>query len=57
MWKQWSLTAWLNEGDKNSSYFHCRANQRNKRNQILGLEDGDGVWVEEEEAMGRVVES
>ena len=23
----------------------------------MGLEDGDGVWVEEEEAMGRVVES
>ena len=37
-------------------YFHCRANQRNRRNLILGLEDESGNWVENEGQMGRVVE-
>lgn len=25
-------------------YFHCRANQRNQRNLILGLEDDSSQW-------------
>ena len=46
----------MKEGDKNTRFFHCRATQRNKRNLILGLEDEVGVWVEEEEVLGKVVE-
>ena len=56
MWKQRSRNAWLKEGDSNTKYFHCQANQRNRRNHILGLEDENGVWIEEEAAMGKVVE-
>ena len=41
-WKQRSKNAWLKEGDSNTKYFHCRANQRNRRNHILGLEDENG---------------
>uniref|UniRef100_A0A7N2L4X2 Uncharacterized protein n=1 Tax=Quercus lobata TaxID=97700 RepID=A0A7N2L4X2_QUELO len=39
MWKQRSHSDWLKEGDRNTRYFHYRANQRNKHNFILGLED------------------
>ena len=42
MWKQRSKNAWLKEGDSNTKYFHCRANQRNRLNHILGLEDENG---------------
>ena len=56
MWKQRARNSWLKEGDRNIAYFHCRANQRNRRNLILGLEDDNGVWVEDETKMGGVVE-
>ena len=56
MWKQRSRNAWLKEDDNNTKYFHCRANQRNRGNHILGLEDEDGVWIEEEATMGKVIE-
>jgi len=39
MWKQRSCNAWLKEGDSNTKHVHCRANQRNHQNLILGLED------------------
>lgn len=52
MWKQSSRNTWLKEGDKNTTYFHCRTNQRNL---ILGLEDENSVWVEDEAEMGGVV--
>ena len=56
MWKQRSRTKWLKEGDKNTRYFHCRANQRNKRNYIVGLEDDAGAWWENEGQMGGLIE-
>ena len=56
MWKQRVRNTWLKEGDRNTAYFHCRANQGNKRNLILGLEDDNGVWIEDEANLGGVVE-
>ena len=34
-----------------------RANQRNKHNYILGLEDDFGIWIEDEDQMGRMASS
>ena len=55
MWKQRSHVEWLKEGDQNTRYFHCRANQRNKRSYILGFEDEFGDWIEEEGRIGEMV--
>ena len=57
MWKQCSYCDWLKEGDRNTRYFHCRANQRNKHNFIVGLEDEFGVWTEDEDQMGKLASS
>ncbi|KAE8708292.1 hypothetical protein F3Y22_tig00110348pilonHSYRG00365 [Hibiscus syriacus] len=36
-WFQRSRVAWLKDGDRNSSFFHARANGRRKKNRIEGL--------------------
>ena len=56
MWKQRSRNRFRKEGDRNISYFHCRANQRNRRNLITGLKDDNGTWIEDDAGMGKVVE-
>ena len=55
MWSQRAKTDWLRYGDQNSKYFHCRASARNKRNFIAGLENDLGLWVEEEDRIGELL--
>ena len=57
MWNQRSKTDWLRYGDQNSKYFHCCAMERNKRNFISGLEDDLGLWVEDENQIGDLLNS
>lgn len=52
MWKQHSRIEWLQYGDQNTMYFHCRAMERNKRNFISGLENEHGAWVEGKNHIG-----
>lgn len=56
MWRQRAHADWLKDGDRNTKYFHCHANQRNKHNLILGLEDESRLWVEDEDRVGNMVE-
>ena len=52
LWQQRSRVEWLKGGDLNTSYFHGRATQRNKRNYISKLLLDDGSVVEEPKLIG-----
>ncbi|XP_042962749.1 uncharacterized protein LOC122297028 [Carya illinoinensis] len=44
MWKQRSRVQWLKEGDRNSRFFHHKANARRKKNGFHQLQDECGNW-------------
>ena len=44
---------WLKAGDLNISYFHSRANQRNRRNYISKLVLDSGEALEDEHKIGK----
>ncbi|XP_074289262.1 uncharacterized protein LOC141614414 [Silene latifolia] len=46
----------LRDRDKNTNYFHHKAKQRNKRNDIAGIEDNGGHWRTGEDEILNVVE-
>ncbi|KAE8655251.1 hypothetical protein F3Y22_tig00117034pilonHSYRG01593 [Hibiscus syriacus] len=42
-WLQRSRVAWLRDGDKNTTFFHARANGRRKKNWIEGIEPDEEI--------------
>ena len=55
MWHQRSRVEWLKAGDLNTSYFHSRATQRNRRNFISKLTCEDGGVVKDEQKIGEMM--
>ena len=55
MWKQRSRVEWLQNGDRNTKFFHTVASQRQCKNRIEGLRDSKGVWHEEEGATEAII--
>ncbi|XP_012853795.1 PREDICTED: uncharacterized protein LOC105973319 [Erythranthe guttata] len=43
-WKQRSRIQWVQEGDRNTSFFHAKASTRKRANHIGGIEDNFGEW-------------
>ena len=52
LWHQRSRVDWLKAGDLNTSYFHNRANQRNRKNFISKLVLENGSILEEDHGVG-----
>ncbi|KAJ4840727.1 hypothetical protein Tsubulata_026272 [Turnera subulata] len=54
IWRQRSRNTWLTEGDRNTAFFHRKANQRRRKNHIEGLVDENGVLQTDQRDMERV---
>mgnify|MGYP004722246481 CR=1 FL=1 len=51
-WSQKARQKWLEEGDKNTNYFHACVAGRRKRNRIGLIQKRDGDWCQDEKEIG-----
>ena len=51
IWAQKARSEWLINDDRNSRYFHARANERRKRNFIGVLKNSEGEWIFDKERL------
>lgn len=55
-WYLRSRSSEIKDGDKNTKYFHHKASQRKKRNEIKGLTDAKGEWCTEEDEFEPIIQ-
>lgn len=55
-WKQRSKQFWLQEGDKNTQFFHMLESKRRKNNQLEKIKDDQGIWREKTDEIRGVIE-
>lgn len=44
IWRQRSRAIWSKEGDKNTKFFHGKASQRKKVNELKKIKDATETW-------------
>ncbi|XP_027086455.2 uncharacterized protein [Coffea arabica] len=54
-WSQKARVKWLQEGDKNTSFFHASVMSRRKQNRINGLKRRSGEWCRNEGEIGEEI--
>ncbi|XP_027174232.1 uncharacterized protein LOC113773826 [Coffea eugenioides] len=52
-WKQKARMRWLDQGDKNTKFFHSIVKQRRAQSMIHRVKDGEGNWITSAEDIGR----
>ena len=53
-WRQKSRVKWLQEGDKNTSFFHQSVMANRAKLHIHKLQDDEGNWITDPTAMGNL---
>ncbi|XP_061342522.1 uncharacterized protein LOC133288718 [Gastrolobium bilobum] len=51
LWYEKSRTQWINQGDRNTRYYHTKTIVRRKRGRIVELKDDNGSWIRDEEGL------
>lgn len=54
VWYQKSRGRWIDQGDRNTKYYHSKTLVRRRRNKVMMLKDNAGRWVLEEVGMRRL---
>ncbi|CAL8174658.1 unnamed protein product [Prunus armeniaca] len=54
-WLQKSRNTWLNEGDRNTRFFHLSTIVRRRRNKLEGLHNDFGDWITEKQSMKHII--
>lgn len=55
LWRQKSRISWLQNGDKNTKFFHLTTLVRRRRNRVERLKDDTGNWVTKSNALRKLV--
>ncbi|XP_028807543.1 uncharacterized protein LOC114762247 [Neltuma alba] len=51
LWYQKSRREWINDGDRNTKFYHVRTLDRRRRNKVAMLKRDGEIWVEDQEEL------